>query len=489
VNKAELELHDVSAHADGVTVRTVATADQLAAAAGDPAVLQIVVAGTIAPAPSMRLAAGQRLVGAGDGAVLAFVDGVDGVQLSSDNTVAGIELRVATDRRAIFNDTDVADLGTLRLSGLTTVGQVQILASDRVRAGHVVVDGLDIADADARGRVERPRLSGVAALQGAFTLWNLQPDPEAVLTAQLRGISAGRAGSPVRGTGVFVAGAAGAGGRLQVSELDTGAIFTDGGIPAGSHDTISAGVFVIYGARVERVCNRGPVTTYGVNDMVLDNWGAVDRWTAREPLTSYGPNGVGVVNFGRIGVLTVEAAIETHGTGARGFNVYRLDGHSGATVDTAEFHRITTHADAAVGIQIGQPVGRLVVRDGVHTAGGAGDSLVKGVITRLSPHALSVQPGGRIDRVDVGGSLTSAGADVATVAIAGEVASMRVAGGIHASGPGSDALHVAGGTLGLHDTDVAAGDGTAIRLVRATRVELRDVNARGARGDIVVVQS
>ena len=94
--------------------------------------------------------------------------------------------------------------------------------------------------------------------------------------------------------------------------------------------------------------------------------------------------------------VRIQAPVETHGIGARGFNVYRLDGFVGPTADTVEFDQITTHADAAIGIQIGQPIGRLIVHNGIHTEGGAGDSLVRGVITRLSAHALSIQPGGRV---------------------------------------------------------------------------------------------
>ncbi len=52
--------------------------------------------------------------------------------------------------RAIFNDTSVARLGTIRLIGITTVGQVQLLARDTVRSGHVEVDGLDIMAATLR---------------------------------------------------------------------------------------------------------------------------------------------------------------------------------------------------------------------------------------------------------------------------------------------------------------------------------------------------
>jgi hypothetical protein len=469
-----------------MTERTVSTVEELVAVAGDPAVRRIAVGGVISGAPELRLAPGQQLVGRAEGAAVVFADGVDGVRLSRDNEVVGIGLRVAPTRRAVCNDSGVDDLGTLRMAEVTAAGQVQILAQGRIRGGHVVVDGLDIVDVDVRDRADRPFLSGVGVLQGAFTLWSRQPDPSVVFTAELRGISAGREDAPVRGSGVFVAGAEGSGSRLEISELDTGAVFTDGGIAEGSHDTISGGVFVVYGAHVAEVRNRGPVTTYGVNDMVLDNWGTVERWTAQAPLTSYGRSGVGFVNFGSIGALHIDAPIETHGIGARGFNVYRLDGYAGPTVETAEFDRITTHADAAVGIQVGQPVGRLIVHNGIQTGGSAGESLVKGVITRLSAHALSVQPGGTIGSVEVDGALTSTGPNVVTVDIRGQVGTMHVAGGVHARGAGSDGMYVGDeGALRLRDTIVTADDGVAIRLAPVTATELHGVSAFGSRGDVV----
>jgi hypothetical protein len=263
---------------------------------------------------------------------------------------------------------------------------------------------------------------------------------------------------------VFVAGAGTEHIGLRVDALETGEIFTNGGIEDGSHDRISGGVFVVYGAHVDTVDNRGAVTTHGVNDMLLDNWGVVDRWTAHAPLTSYGRSGVGFVNFGTVTTLRIAAPIETYGVGARGFNVYRLDDHTGPTVETAEFDRITTHADAAIGVQVGQPIGRLIVHNGIRTHGGSGDSLVRGKITRLSAHALSVQPGGRIGSVEVGGVLASAGAGVSTVDIQGEVGTMRVNGGIEAHGDGAEALHVHGGRLDLLDTSVSSRAGVAIRI-------------------------
>ena len=151
------------------------------------------------------------------------------------------------------------------------------------------------------------------------------------------------------------------------------------------------------------------------HDQRRRNWGVVDRWVTKAPLTSYGRSGVGFVNFGAIGTLRIEAAIETHGVGAHGFNVYRLDDYTGPTVENAEFDRIVTHADAAIGIEVGQPIGHLVVRNGIESRGGAGDSLVRGVITLLEAHALSVQPGGHVLGVDAGGPLSSAGAGVVAV--------------------------------------------------------------------------
>jgi hypothetical protein len=313
------------------STRTVLTAGDLEAAAGDATVRRIVVDGELRGSKPLRLAPGQQVVGADDGAMVAFVAGADGLQLSRDNEVSRIRLEVDPACRAVLNDTAVEDLGAVRLTDVTAVGQVQILARDRVRAGHVVVDGLDVVGADVRDRHDRPYLLGVGVLQGAFTLWNLQPDDAVVLTADLRRISAGRDGSPVRGSGVFVGGTD-AGGRLEVTALETGPVVTDGGIAEGTRDLISGGVFVISGCHVDEVRNRGRISTHGVNDMALDNWGSVDNWIAEAPITTHGRSGVGFVNFGSTTSLRVAAPIETYGIGARGFNVY-----TGGSMAAAEF--------------------------------------------------------------------------------------------------------------------------------------------------------
>lgn len=92
-------------------------------------------------------------------------------------------------------------------------------------------------------------------MQGAFTLWNLQNDPSAVITADLLDLSAGRFGAPVLGSGIFVSGAGEIGGRVEVQHLRTGPIYSDGRIESGTAGIISGGVFVVFGARADRWCS------------------------------------------------------------------------------------------------------------------------------------------------------------------------------------------------------------------------------------------
>ncbi len=220
-----------------------------------------------------------------------------------------------------------------------------------------------------------------------------------------------------------------------MTELTTGEIVTDGGIAPGTPDLISGGVFVISGAIVERVTNLGPVTTLGQNDMVLDNWGEVQTWTAQQPITSRGPSGIGFVNFSDLATLRVQAPIRTYGKGARGFNLY--DG----SLAEADFESIETHGDGPIGIQLSRPLPRLTVHQDITTAGGEGTSLVKGVQMTLKAIAVSIQPGGAVDVLRVGGSIATSGDDVVSVDLADAVGSWDVGGEIRAAGNGSDAVH------------------------------------------------
>lgn len=408
----------------------VSSAADLVAAAGDAAVRHITVLSSLTGLLSLRLSPGQVLVAEEPGITLHFASGQDGVQLSTDNQVEHLELVTDPDRCAVFNDTGVAGLGRLVLGKLRVTGAVRLLARDQVRSGHVEAHDVDIVAADARGYDMRPKGYGVEVIPGAFTLWNQQSDPAVTITTDLTGLSAGRPGAPVCGSGIFVSGAGDVGGRLLARRIETGAIYSDGGIAPGTPDRISGGVFTVYGAFVDSVHNHGPIVTYGSNDMVLDNWGTVDRWVADEKITSYGPSGIGFVNFGTVNVLQMSAAIETFGQGARGFNVYT------GTVHLAEFDRIVTHADGAVGIQISQPVGQITVKRGIETYGGTGDSLVKGVVIKLSAVAFSVKPGGSARRVEIAGGLTTHGPGVDPLEMHGTIEALQITGGITGLGGG-----------------------------------------------------
>lgn len=187
---------------------------------------------------------------------------------------------------------------------------------------------------------------------------------------------------------------------------------------------------------MEKVDSVGRVTTYGQNDMVLDNWGNVGTWTASEQVASHGPSGIGFVNFGDIDVLDVQAPILTTGKGARGFNLY--DG----SLNEARFASIATTGDGSIGIQVSKPLPKLSVAGDVTTTGGEGLSLVKGVQVTLQAVALSVKETGVVDELNIGGRLATSGSNVTTLEVDGTVGSFAADGGIEAEGDGSDAARV-----------------------------------------------
>jgi hypothetical protein len=433
------------------STRRVSDGPQLLAAL-DAGITDIVIDGTISGTAMLTLAPGVTL----RGGTLRF--GAKGIRLTTDNTLEDLTVLTADQEVAIHTDTTVATLGTTVLHNLHTTGQVLITAEHDLRRGHLVIDTLHVDRADLRGRPTRPRGFGVEALQGALTVWNRHPDRDSTLTADIRNVSAGSVDHPIRGSGVFVGGGSDSngtpiGGTITVATMTTGEIHTDGGIPAGTPDLISGGVFVITGATVDAVVNEGPVTTYGQNDMVLDNWGTVTSWTALAPITSHGPSGIGFVNFGHLDHLDVQAPLTTHGVGARGFNLY--DG----TLRRADFADIVTTGDGAVGIQISRPMGALRITGNLRTSGSEGHSLVKGVQTRLKAIALSITHDGDVDTLVVDGEIATSGQDLTSVEIDGRLGRIHVNGGIHAAGNRSLAVRTTNEIPGLPDVATTQASG------------------------------
>ncbi len=367
--------------------------------------LNIEIEGTIKGSPSITLPEGATLTGG----TLEFT--AKGVRLTANNTLRDVVIKTTDYEVAIYNDTSLTDAGTFTLNNVTTVGQIYIVAEGNLKTARVEADQVTVAAADVRGRVEQPHGFGVDVLQGGFTLWNRNPDPESLFTATLKGINIGSEESPVRGSGLFVDGYTDregklTGGKFTADLIETGTVVTDGGIAPGTPDKITGGVFVLGGAIVEKVVNSGPVTTHGQNDMVLDLWGKTESWVANAPITSTGPSGIGFVNFGDMGNLEINAPVVTSGLGARGFNVY--DGY----VKSAKFQSITTHGDGAIGIQVSKPMGTIEVVEDVHTTGSEGLSLVKGVQMTLKAIGVSIKPGGELEGLSVGGNVITEADDL-----------------------------------------------------------------------------
>ncbi|MDH6422289.1 hypothetical protein [Aurantimicrobium minutum] len=406
----------------------VSTADELLAALSQHTSI-IEVVGVIAGMPSITLPPGTEL----RGGTLRF--GGPGVKVTTDNSIRDISIETALTEIAIKSDSTVDSLGTLCMENIKSIGQIAVIAKNSLRSGHIVAKNVWVQQADLRGRERRPNGYGVDVLQGAFTIWNTHSSPETLITATLENISAGTAKTPVRGSGIFVAGGAfHDGGKFTADLITTGEIIIDGGITLGTPDIISGGVFVLSSAIVENVINMGPVTSHGPNDMVLDNWGTVTKWEAQRPITSTGASGIGFVNFGDITTLKVNAPIVTTGPGARGFNLY--DG----SLLSAVFESIATTGDGSIGVQISKPMGEITILGNLTTTGSVGTSLVKGHQLVLSADALSIKQGGSLGALKVGGNISTSGDSVTTIELQGPIDRISITGEILTSGQGSTAF-------------------------------------------------
>lgn len=357
----------------------------------------------------------------------------DGIGVSVNNTVKNLNIDTPVNHKAIFNTTVKHDLGTFTFENLLVKGQVSVITRVGVEKANIVIDNVDIHSADARHYLEQPQKYGVNVLQGALTIYNINPDPKSLVSVAVSNLSIGRKNAPVSGCGVFISGFGDVGGRTEISKLHTKAVYSNGKIPLGVADYITAGVFVFYGVHATEVVTDGEIITYGVNDMVLDVWGSVDNWTSNAPIISYGPSGVGFVNFGIVKNFTVNAPLQTYGLGARGYNQY--DG----TVENISFQSIETFGDGSVGIQISKPIGTLTVHGNVTTHGSAGASLVKGVYVDLPAYGLSIKDGGVAKCITINGNVETNGDNVISYIVekGGNPGTLNIEGQIIANGQNS----------------------------------------------------
>lgn len=123
----------------------VSTVSELINASEDTLTTEIEVIMDLDNVPALSLSPGQTLRGGIDHRhTLTFVSDSDGLQLTTDDSVCTLNLRASPHKRALWNDDSVPTLGIITIENVSAVGQVQILARNKVRAGHVEVHNLDV---------------------------------------------------------------------------------------------------------------------------------------------------------------------------------------------------------------------------------------------------------------------------------------------------------------------------------------------------------
>jgi hypothetical protein len=450
-----------------------------ALAKGMPATLEL--QGTVLCPYPIVLPAGISISGVDKEHCILSFSNSDGIGLTANNQITNLNIQTSPDKRAIFVCSNHADTGTFILKDLTITGQVQILTRAGTYNTKLVADNIDIVACDARRYSEQPQKYGVNVYQGAFTVYNFNSELDSVIEATLTNISLGRKGAPVIGSGLFVGGYGDNGGWVIADNITTGDIYSNGMIPYGQANLITAGVFIVNGAKVGSITHKGLVTTYGVNDMVLDTWGEVEKWVAEKPITSYGPSGIGFVNFGVVDEFETKDKIETFGLGARGFNQY--DG----TVTKAVFHSIITHGNGSIGIQVSKPVGSITVKNGIVTHGAEGQTLVKGVIMTLAADGLSVKTGGAIQQLSITGGIITSGSNVHAYSVdGGTVHALCIKGDITANGMNAIAVSVTnGGETPLSNITAISKQGIAVQISKGKVTDRQGLIAKGTKGDIM----
>lgn len=341
----------------------------------------------------------------GEYPLLSFINS-DGIGLTTNNTVSNLNIDVPAQNKAIYASLNVGNIGTNIFENLFIKGQLSLIYRAGVDKGRISINNVDIISSDSRHYLEQPQKYGVNVLQGALTIYNLNPDINSNLDIQITNLSIGRKNAPVSGSGVFIAGFGDNGGKVTVSKLHTKNVYSNGKIPPGVSNYITGGVFVLNGAYAKDVITDGDVITYGTNDMVLDVWGTVENWTSNGPIISYGASGVGFVNFGTVKNFTVNAPLQTYGKGARGYNQY--DG----TVENIRFKSIETFGDGSVGVQISKKIGNLFIQENIVTHGSVGSSLVQGHYVDLPAYGLSITNGGNVNSITINGNIETNGSNV-----------------------------------------------------------------------------
>jgi hypothetical protein len=80
------------------------------------------------------------------------------------------------------------------------------------------------------------------------------------------------------------------------------------------------------------------------------------------------------------------------------------------------------------------------VRRGIETYGGIGDSLVKGVVVKLSAIAFSIKPGGSARNVEIAGGLVTHGHGIDPMEMHGAIRTLQITEDFAAAGGGFEQI-------------------------------------------------
>ena len=393
------------------------------------------VQGSILSPHSITIPEGYQIIGKNMESCIVSFNNSDGFGVTHSNTISNLTVMTKRTNRAILYRCGISDMGNLVFENLHITGQVSIIVRQGTDRINLYGNNIHIISCDSRHYSEQPQKYGVNVYQGAMTVYNFNSDPNSQIDCKLTNISIGIKNAPVIGSGIFVCGFGDEGGKVNLEALTTGAVYSNGMLPYGTADIITAAVFIVYGVEAKIVEHHDEIVTYGVNDMVLDAWGKVEKWVSHCSVISYGPSGIGFVNFGTVKDFLAQDII-TYGLGARGFNQY--DG----TVENIKFKSITTYGDGSIGIQVSKPIGNMIIEENVATYGSVGNSLVKGVIMKLAANAVSIfDQGGKIESLTVNGDIITHGDGVTSYALeGGEVKELNIEGKIIANGKNAKEL-------------------------------------------------
>jgi hypothetical protein len=469
------------------------TAAELVRALNDNTVTTIIVARSMTDLAPFALEQGKVLKGANPQISIAFLPGTDGILVGKDVSISSLEIGVERNFRAIHNRTDISDLGVLSLYRVTTVGQIQILGKEKLLKADIRLNDVTVVDSDSYDRPERPAsgtgpgAGNVDIIQGAITVFNMQPDPASVFRVWMRGISIGSPAQPVSGSGVLLSGASGniytrpgvrEGGQVVIGELETIDVYIHSRIPPDTVDLIAGAVFVAY-AKADRVRNLRNTTSNGTNGLGLDNWGSVRSWVCLGKVQTFGDSGIAVVHSGILDALSI-ASIETFGSGGRAFNALR--GRIGSIL----FGEVRTNGDGASGVYVRADVDSISVSRDIVTYGSVAPALESGVIAVQSAIALWID-NGHVQKILVGGSVRTHGDGSQAISINQSIVNgLSVGSEVRSSGIKTDAINVSDSAVPLVSLHVRSDDGAAAFFERATIQALKRFKAEGVTADVFV---